>query len=355
MSPYTSTKVEITRRIPGRAVFVLIVATLACTLALPRVHAQKRGQQSAANLTEQLDGAERLLESGDAVAALAIIEPLASGKKPSARALLLRSTAAFMQGDRVQGRSDLERSVELDPGQRQAWLNLGALELSEGAYDEALRAFTKAHDLDPEANDNWLNLGTALLWKGEFVRAEEMFRAYAARAPDAGEAWILIAKNYSVADQADMSLDAMERAVHANERTRLSIRMDPAFERLRALDRFHRIIELDTYVYPEQGHLRRFAYDTPYEIAEGHLLGRVIDALRRLGIRFDTRIEVTPNWSLVWGDLRVKIMGTEDGRGLVEVSATPERYSPDDFKLLSDRLARQIQVELTPKLPTTRP
>ena len=300
----------------------------------------------------ELDQAERLLEAGDATAALALIEPLASAKKPSARALLLRSTAAFIQGDRANGRLDLERALEIDPQQRQAWLNLGALELADGSYDGALRAFTRAHDLDPEANDNWLNLGTALLWKGESARAEEMFRAYAARAQDAGEAWILIAKNYAVTGQNENALDAMERAVQANERTRLTMRMDPAFERLRVEDRFHRIIELDTYVYPEGGHLRRIAYDTPYEISKGHLLGRVVDALRRLGIRFDARIEVTPNWSLVWGDLRIKVLGTEDGRGLVEMSATRERYSDEDFKLLTDRLARQIQVELTPKLPS---
>ncbi len=328
-------------RLPG------IVVTLALCLFVPPALLSQKG-------TEQLDQAQRLLDMGDAAGAMALIEPLASRGKPSARALLLRSTAAFMQGDRANGRIDLARSLELDPSQRQAWLNLGALELSEGAYDAALRAFTEAHDLDSEANDNWLNLGTALLWKGEFVRAEEMFRAYASRADDTGQAWVLIAKNYSVAGQDEMALDAMEHAVQSNERTRLAIRMDPAFERLRAVDRFHRIIELDTYVYPENGHLRRFAYETPYEVAEGVLLGRVIDALRRLGIRFDSRIEVTPNWSLIWGDLRIKVLGTEDGRGLVEVSATPDRYSPADFKLLSDRLARQIQVELTPKIPGTR-
>ena len=101
--------------------------------------------------SEQLAQAQELLDGGDPSAALEILDRLVKRKPPSAQAYLLRSTALFMVGDLDKGRRDLDRSLEIDPRLRQAWLNRAALDLANQSYPEALEALETAKALDPAA------------------------------------------------------------------------------------------------------------------------------------------------------------------------------------------------------------
>ena len=86
------------------------------------------------------------------------------------------------------GEQDLRRSLELDPRQRQGWLNLAALELVSVRYDAAYQAFLRAEALDPKAPDNDVNIGAALLFLGKLEEASGRFERYLAAQPNSGEA-----------------------------------------------------------------------------------------------------------------------------------------------------------------------
>ena len=74
-------------------------------------------------------------------------------------------------------------------------------------------------------------------------------------------------------------------------------------------------------------------------------LRAVLDALQTSGLPYDPRIEVTPDWALVWSEMRIKISALEAG-GQVELSAPAERFTPEQWRQKSEALLRQIAVRL---------
>lgn len=303
---------------------------------------------------ESLGAARRLLQAGEPEEALRTLDALVEkARRPRADLLLARSEAHFMMADPIAGRADLEAALELDPKLRAGWLTLGALEISQRRYDEAIGAFEMARDLDPDALDNSLNLGAAYLLAGRDEEAETLFQRYLARNDDRLEALLLVAKNYAVAGQGQRAIGFLEEAVALDERSRIALRTDPSFESLLEMPRFQKLLETDSHT-PPADHLKSFFRlpDEEYEVREGRALGAVIDALRKVGISFDPRIEVTPTWSLIWGDLRVKVsIDPERGGTRVDLSASPERFDSESFRSLSKRLYEQVLNELAPRLP----
>ena len=63
---------------------------------------------------------------------------------------------------------------------------------------------------------------------------------------------------------------------------------------------------------------------------------------------FDPNVEVTADWALLWGELRIKVRrGTEsDGGGVVEVSAPADRMTPQQWQERTQTLFREILVHL---------
>ena len=87
--------------------------------------------------------------------------------------------------------------------------------------------------------------------------------------------------------------------------------------------------------------------EVAYEIEQGRALSAVIDAVRRRGLTFDPRVEVTRNWSLLHGDVRIRVgPDLERGGSRVDLSASPETYSRDEFVELSRDLYGRVQDEL---------
>jgi hypothetical protein len=65
-----------------------------------------------------------------------------------------------------------------------------------------------------------------------------------------------------------------------------------------------------------------------------------------MGQAFDPRVEATPDWALIWGEARIKVSRTADGKGRVELSAPAGRLTPDAWRERSARLFREVAVRL---------
>src|SRR4030095_779380 len=114
------------------AITLLFLAAL--TVLPPAARAAKPPADPAA----ARGGAQELIDNGRPEEALPLVEALASGSKPDPRALMLRGRARLMVGQTAEGQKDLERSLALDPAQRQGWLNLAGVQIAAQRYPQAL-------------------------------------------------------------------------------------------------------------------------------------------------------------------------------------------------------------------------
>ncbi|NJL27826.1 MAG: hypothetical protein HC897_07970 [Thermoanaerobaculia bacterium] len=53
----------------------------------------------------------------------------------------------------------------------------------------------------------------------------------------------------------------------------------------------------------------------------------MLDALQKVGWRYDARIEATNAWAIIWGDVRIKLASQGDGSGVVSLSAPAASFS----------------------------
>ena len=295
---------------------------------------------------EQLAQAQELVDAGDAEEAIKLLNKAVKAKPPLADAYLLRSTASFMVGDLKAGRSDLEQALKIDPTLRQAWLNRAALDLSESNYDAALEALTRARDIEPAALDNDLNLGVVLVLKGDLEPASQHFNAHIQRSGGTAEAYYVVASNYAMAGLAAPAIEHLKTAIQIDERVRLQARTDPNFQDLEENPRFQEVLLTDTFKPAPGSHHAVQSFDTPFGGPDGPLVSATLDALQFSGQPFDPRVEVTPDWALIWSEYRIKITSGEDGRGQVQLTAPPNSFTPADWQQRSEDLFRQITVRL---------
>lgn len=287
--------------------------------------------------------AREALEAGLPEEGLRLVEDVLAQRKDHPAALLVRSTAHFMLGDLAAGRRDLERSLALDPDQRQGWLNLGALAVSEERYDDALQAFRRAEALDPRAADNDLNIGALLLLKGDLQTASQRFARYLQGPGSTAEGFYLVASNYALAGYEALAVEHLRQAIQTDERTRRRARTDPNFGALQDNPRFQRLIATDLYEPPPGGYARDETFPVRYEAGRGPLLPAVLDALQLGGRPFDPQVEVTDAWALIWGDLRIKVSDTLGDQGRVQLSAAPGAFTPAKWRQVTTDLLQRIQ------------
>lgn len=308
----------------------------------------------------ELAQAQVLLDAGRAEEALAILDRVLGRRPDDARALFLRATARLQGGDVAGGGADLARALALDPANRPAWLTRAGLEIAEQRYAPALEALERAEALDPAAADNHVNIGAVLLLQGDLGAATERFRRYLdAVQPPSGEAYFLVAKNYAGAGYAGLAVEHLRRAIGLDERTRWRARTDPSFGGLAGHAGFQELLATDSYRLPPAAWTAVRTYSSPYEGAtagtEGKLLAAVLDALLTLGERFDPRVEVTADWALVWGEMRIKVAPRDAASGVVELSAPAERFTLESWQQRSERLFRAVTLQLvTRSRPETR-
>ncbi len=325
---------------PARPLPILSLLALAlATLATPLAAAPRTAAQTLAK-------AQELVDANNPGQALPLLDDLLQREPANARALLLRSTARFLSDDLPGGKKDLDRALELDPTLRQGWLHRAALEVAGKRYDAALAAFAQAEKLDPRAPENDLNIGAVLLLQGKLQAASGHFQSYLGKQPGIADASYLVASNYAAAGYAALAVANLRRAVELDERSRLRARTDPNFAGLSNDPHYQELLATDGYRPPAGSHLASRTYDTAYDQAEGSLLSAVVEAMQLAGERFDPRVETTPDWALLQGDLRVKVSRADDGKGLVQVSAPFERMQIKDWQRRTEKLFQQIAVQL---------
>lgn len=339
---------------PGHLLAVALLVLL-IPLALPRAAWCAPG-------AADLDRAQQLLDAGQPEEALALLDPLPGDRTAKARALLLRSTAELMLGRQDAGRADLDRSIELDPSQRQAWLNRAGVDIADQHYDAALDALKHAQKLDPNAEDNDLNLGAVLLLQGKIREATSHFDRYLEVASNHAEAAYLMAKNYAGRGYARPAVENLRRAVDQDERYRLLARTDPAFAPISDSPEMGTLLETDSYTPPAGAHRAAERFAAAYDGGDGPLLSAVLTALREIGERFDPRVEVAPGWAVIHGTrMRIKLSDTAGAspqggagqaagegtvQGRVEISAAADAFEPQEWTERTDRLFREVRITL---------
>lgn len=329
------------------ALTILLLVPSGTALAGKKKRAKRPLEPAAGQPGIDLAKVRELIDAERPDEALAILDPWVQRQPKDAEALLLRSTARIMTGDLEAGRADLERSLKLDPKQRQGWLNLGAMEIADKHWDPALQAFEKAEALDPAAPDNDLNIGAVLLLEGKLEPASQRFSAYlSGSSGGTAEAYYLVATNYALAGYAALAVEHLKRAIQLDERIRVNARSDPNFASLRGRPELDALLSTDTWRPAPGAYTAAHTFDAPYEAGDGELLKAVLDTLQLAALPFDPRVEVTPDWALIWGDMRIKVTRGEKGKGRVEVSADPGRFTPAEWKNRLDLLFDGIDQRL---------
>lgn len=305
------------------------------------------GQLAATELDSSIASVERLLEEGNASQALEQLRGLKPrDDRSTAQLFLLRSTARFMLGQIELGQRDLDAALKRDPELRQAWLNKAGLDISEGRLDDALAALERARELDPEAADNDLNIGALLAMQGRVDEAHPYLQRYLTTNPDDADAWYLVASNYALAGDAKRAVEHLSQAIAMNERTRLRSRTDPNFLALSEDASFRQLLASDSYRIPAGSHAIYQVFDSPYLAGRGKLLPAVLDALQLSGEPFDRKIEVAPDWALIWGEVRIRLRDDDRQGGRVEVTASRDHFGESQFRARVDRLFAEIAVQL---------
>jgi tetratricopeptide (TPR) repeat protein len=339
------------RRIRAVACSLLLVAGAEAALAAAR--ARQPGPPRAPSPAEVIAQARERLTAGDAEGALELVAPLLAAAPDLAPALLVRSEARLILGELAEGRRDLERSLALDPGQRQGWLNLAAIEIAERRYEPALEAMRRARDLDPGAPENELNIGAVELLAGRLPEASRSFSAYLARNPASADAAYLVATNYALAGYAGLAAQHLQQAIAQDERSRIRARNDPNFEAILGAPQIATLLVTDAYVPPPGAYYMEKSFSTRFAPPDGGpLLLAVLDAIQLSGEAYDPRVEITPGWALVWGTLRIKVTNRGE-QGVVELSAPPSAMKPELWERRSQDLLQRITTALAVRLART--
>lgn len=322
---------------------VLVASALGLAALIAALPPVVLGAQGSAAPTAT---ASALIDESRPEAALALLDKHLARRPKDAGALLLRSTAHFMLGNLDKGRRDLDRSLALEPENRQAWLNRAALELAEEDHAGALAAFSRAEALDPAAADNSLNIGAVLLLLERFDEARDRFKSYLALHPKKPEARYLVASNYAMLGFAQPAVANLKRAIALDETSRRRARVDPNFAPIAASAAYQELLRTDGYRHAPGSAITTQRYEEPYLAGQSIVLDAVISSLQLAGRAFDPQVEVSSAWALVWSDARIKVADDGAGGTVVEMSAAPGRYTADEWRSLTEKIFRGIKVQL---------
>lgn len=145
-----------------------------------------------------------------AAATLVLGAAASIGKPFSAETLDYRAELARLIAVTAYERRDFEtsetyarRAVEADPGEAQAWNQLGLLAVRRGNLDEAERHFRRAIAEDPAVFPAWFNLGKAAARRGDTADAIRHFREGLRLSPAWVPAWVELGDLLRAAVQTD--------------------------------------------------------------------------------------------------------------------------------------------------------
>jgi hypothetical protein len=61
---------------------------------------------------------------------------------------------------------------------------------------------------------------------------------------------------------------------------------------------------------------------------------------------YEPRVEVTPDWALVWSDVRIKVSDAPDGGGRLELTAPPDAMTAADFEARAKSVLDRVFIEV---------
>ena len=166
-----------------------------------------------------------------------------------------------------------------------------------------------------------------------------------------GEAHYLVATNYAGRGYARLAVESLRRAIERDERFRLRARTDQNFEAIAQAPELRQLMETDSHRPAPGDHTAERAFPVPYEGGgdTGPLLSAVLEAMRTAGEPFDPRVESTPDWALIHGEIRVKLLnriGETGTDGVLRLSAPADRMSGAEWRRRTDALFQEVELAL---------
>jgi tetratricopeptide (TPR) repeat protein/tRNA A-37 threonylcarbamoyl transferase component Bud32 len=135
---------------------------------------------------------------------------------PYAQALVGRSTS-ILDTKPKQAESLLQKAIELDPANAEAFYYLGKLYTSEKDYAKAIQAYDKTIDLAPSTPDAFFNLGFLYYARKDYPKAEAMFLRVTELQPAyLDEAYFNLAVVQNLQGKKKESIGNLERALEVN-------------------------------------------------------------------------------------------------------------------------------------------
>jgi hypothetical protein len=186
----------------------------------------------------------------------------------------------------------------------------------------------------------------AELLLGRLDEAARSFETYLAAHPTDAQAQYVVARNYAMGGYAGLAISSLQKAVAMDERMRAAARTDANFAALESNPRYQGLLAHDGWRAPLGTRTARRSVPGGYLAGRGPLLQATLDALHALREPYEPRVEVTPEWALLWGAMRIKLSDAPDGGGVVELSAVPGAMSAADWERRSDLLLDSIAVQV---------
>ncbi len=135
---------------------------------------------------------------------------------PYAQALV-GGSASILDTNPKQAESLLQKAIELDPENAEAFYYLGKLYTSKKYYPKAIQAYDKAIDLDPSSPDAFFNLGFLYYARKDYSKAEAMFLKVTELQPAyLDEAYFNLALVQNLQGKKKESIGNLERALEVN-------------------------------------------------------------------------------------------------------------------------------------------
>ena len=107
---------------------------------------------------------------------------------------MISRATAYLEGGRLpEARNLYQRVTQLDAGNAEAWLVLGAIDGECGAVDEAMVSCRRAIALEPENAEAHVILARLLITRGALLEAEEHLQLAVTADLEYEDAWVLLA------------------------------------------------------------------------------------------------------------------------------------------------------------------
>jgi tetratricopeptide (TPR) repeat protein len=219
-------------------------------------------------------------------------------------------------------------------------------------YEAALGDFRKALELDPADPGAHLNVGALELLVGQLDAAAQSFQRYLAANPHDAQAHYLVARNFALGGYAGLAIQSLQQAIVLDERMRAAARSDANFAELRENPRFVELLRADSFRAAAGSWQAQRTFEGSYGAGRGPLLAATLDTLHALREAYEARVEVTPEWALVWSAMRIKLYDDPRGQGVVELIAPPDRFGAAEWQQRSDRLLDSIAIQLAKRKPS---